>query len=179
MPGNHGDQIAKCKQRIKKVQQLDFAFDYQGNLRERAFKEGDVVELPDLTSLEIKLGPPEVSEHDRKSCFVRVGQDAPYTKLFEIELIIHTQAEFLMGIYECNIVRKKRTKVREFAGDDFWIYREHILEKTVPGDRRFMRNQSGNHFSVYLVPWIVGFAKVTIGNVGSNLGVFVQRGGRT
>lgn len=178
--GSHEAQISKCSEGIRKLQQLDFSFDYQGYLRERSFEEGQVVELPVLTSLEIRLGPPERSPYD-ESVFVRLGQKEPDTRLFEIELAPPSGSGFAVSLYECHHNQDKRTKLREFAWDDFWIYRDHINDKAAIGDSYsiYLANQAGNHFSVYSAWEVTGSAKVTIGNVGSDLGVFVQRSKKT
>lgn len=174
--GNHEALISKCTEDLRKFQKLDFPFDFQAHFRKWSFVKGEAVELPVLTSLEVILAPEGSGSHD-ESVFVRIGQKEPETRLYEIELTPPFNQEFVASLYEVDHAQNKRTALLDFQDNDFWICRDPSYEKatTPPNQLESMGKKDGIHFSVYFDGWIVGFAKLTIGNVGSNLGVFVQR----
>lgn len=150
----------KCAEYISNAKRLYFPFNYRNWLLHRNYFEGHVTALEVSKGMAIRFFSDyePIFERDKppklKNFYVRIGQKAPQTKLFEFEYRSGwPHGEISLYLHQS----RNRKKIADFKNDDFWIYKD---EKNAP------------HFSVNISNdiWVI------IGNVGSEMGVYLQKG---
>jgi hypothetical protein len=151
-----------CLDWIDNARRLDFPFKYRELLKREKYRRGEVISVEMCESFEV-WGSDFVERRESNHIFwVRVGQEASSTKLFKFEPVIHRSPCHFLKLLIYSSDSEQQRLIHHLCDkydekDSFWIYKD---EKGLPC------------FSVYLPSHL----RMYIGNVGSELGVYVQKG---